>query len=237
MNPEEFDELLACHALGALDGDERQSVEARLASDPEARDRLRHFEEAAMLAAYELGPPEHVWDRITRVIFPGDPRVPHPRRLVGRSAPPSGMPTRVLAGLAAAACVAALVTGIVLATTGGNATSANLAVVAHAAQSAPGARLTALRGPDGRVAASAVVLPNGSGYLTARLARLGPGRTYQLWAMGNATISLGVLGPRPGVVAFTLVGDSRHLAITDEAAPGVSVTQRTPSATGELPSI
>jgi len=97
--------------------------------------------------------------------------------------------------------------------------------------------LATLDRADGAVAAHVVVLPTGAGYLTSRLAPLRADRTYQLWATGDGrTVSLGVLGPHPTVVAFTLVGDAHRLAVTDEAAGGVAVSHQPPTATGELPS-
>lgn len=235
MTPEELDELLAAYALDAIDDDDRRLVDERVASDPEARQRLAQLEEAVMLAAHELGPPDHVWDRLAADVFPGEPRVPHPRLLVNRARPRRSA-RRIVAGLAAAACIAALATGIVLATTAGS-PNPNLSAAAHAAQDAPGARLADLRGTDGTVAASAVVLPNGSGYLTSQLSALATGRTYQLWALtSNGAVSLGVLGPHPQVAAFTLVGGARRLIVTNEAAGGVAESQQAPTAAGDLPS-
>ena len=51
---------------------------------------------------------------------------------------------------------------------------------------------------DGNVLATAVVLPDGTGYLTSELPALPAGRTYQLWGVDNRnTISLGVMGRNP----------------------------------------
>jgi anti-sigma factor RsiW len=233
MNSDAFDELLACYALGAIDDDDRRTVEERLATDPEARERLEAYERAVMVAANEVGPPDHVWDHLTRAAFPGALRVPHPRRLAGR-ANRRARATRRVAEFAAVGCLAALATGVAFAVIGDHSSSTNLPAIARAAENAPGARRSALRRPDGTVAASAVVLPNGSGYLTSHLARLGSGRTYQLWARGNTTISLGVLGAHPQTVAFTLVGAPRLLLITDEPSPGVPLSHQPPSAAGEL---
>src|SRR5260370_25275161 len=85
MTPEEFDDLLAAYALDAVDDDDRRTVDERLAIDPEARQRLAALEGVVRLAAHELGPPDHVWDRLAADVFPGEPRVPHPRLLVNRS--------------------------------------------------------------------------------------------------------------------------------------------------------
>jgi len=237
MTPDEFDDLLASHALDALDDTDRHLVEQRLADDAAVRARYAELEQTVLAAAHELGPPDHVWDRLAGAVFPGEPRVPHPRLLVRRGPRPGRLARRVVAGLAAAACVAALVTSVVLATSSGSSTTTSLSSAARAAGTAPGARLAALRRPDGTVAATAVVLPNGSGYLSSSLPALGPGRTYQLWATsGDTTVSLGVLGPDPSVAAFTLVGAAQGLAVTNEVAGGVVVSQQPPAAVGQLPS-
>ena len=237
MSPDDFDALLASHALDALDDAERQLVEERLADDPAIRAQYAALEQTVVAAAHELGPPDHVWDRLAGAVFPGEPRVPHPRLLVHRGAPRRRLGQRVLVGLAAAACVAALVTGVVLAANSGSSSTTNLSSAERAATAAPGARLAALHRPDGTVAVMAVVLPNGSGYLSSTLAPLGAGRTYQLWATnGHTTVSLGVLGPDPGVAAFTLVGAAQGLAVTNEVAGGVVVSQQPPAAVGQLPS-
>lgn len=238
MNPEQLDELLACYALDALDAlddADRRLVDEVVAEDADARARLAALQRAVVLTAHEVGPPDHVWEGLASRAFPGQEFLVAPR--LAPFARRRRIQTRLLVG-AAAACVAALVTGVVLITSvsGGGGARPQLASVAQASARAPGARVVALRADDGTEAASAVVLPDGSGYLTSRLGRLGPGRTYQLWgSTGQQTISLGVLGPDPGVVAFTAVGNTDRLLITDEAAPGVPVTHRTPTAAGDLP--
>ena len=74
--------------------------------------------------------------------------------------------------------------------------------------------------------ATAVVLPDGTGYLTSQLPRLPAGRTYQLWGVDNRnTISLGVMGRDPDVVAFQAAGHPAAIAVTEERAGGVPVTQ------------
>ena len=86
---------------------------------------------------------------------------------------------------------------------------------------------------DGSQVATAVVLLDGKGYLSSSLPPLDPSRTYQLWALqGNERISLGVLGPDPKVVAFTLPGNPSGIAVTNEVAGGVMSTTKTPVAVG-----
>ncbi|MGH9226342.1 MAG: anti-sigma factor domain-containing protein, partial [Acidimicrobiales bacterium] len=98
------------------------------------------------------------------------------------------------------------------------------------------ARRATLTSTDGQYSAEAVLLPDGTGYLTnANLPTLPSGRTYQLWAVvGSAKISVGVLGERPRVVAFQAAGNVSALAITDEVAGGVVASVRQPTVVGTV---
>jgi hypothetical protein len=106
---------------------------------------------------------------------------------------------------------------------------------AEAALADPDARTTALRSDDGAVVVSAVLLPDGRGYLYRDdLRPLPEGRTYQLWALGRAEpISVGVLGRDPGVVPFVVSPGISGLAISDEVAGG-AVAPSEPLAAGEF---
>lgn len=69
------------------------------------------------------------------------------------------------------------------------------------------------------------------------LAALPDDRTYQLWGVvGNRTISLGLLGPHPGIVPFSVAGSApvTEFAITDEVAGGVVTSHNNPVAVGAL---
>jgi len=69
------------------------------------------------------------------------------------------------------------------------------------------------------------------------LAPLPADRTYQLWAVvGDRTISLGLLGSRPGIVPFSVAGNApvTEFAITSEVAGGVVVSHNAPIAVGAL---
>ena len=99
--------------------------------------------------------------------------------------------------------------------------------MADATRRAPGARAGTLTG-EGTPDVPVVVGADGRGYLFGTdLPALPRDRTYQLWAVdGPAPVSLAVLGPDPGVVAFS-AGDAAALAITNEPAPG-AVAYNTP---------
>ena len=62
-------------------------------------------------------------------------------------------------------------------------------------------------------------------------------RTYQLWGVvGKRAISLGLLGPHPGIVPFSVAGSASvtAFAITDEVAGGVVTSTNQPVAVGAL---
>jgi cytochrome c-type biogenesis protein CcmE len=111
MNPDRLDELLACYALDALDDADRRLVDELLTEDPAARARLDELEEAVVLSGHEVGPPDHVWEGIARRAFPGQEPIVAPR--LAPFTRRRRVRTRLLIA-AAAACVAALATGLVL---------------------------------------------------------------------------------------------------------------------------
>ena len=101
----------------------------------------------------------------------------------------------------------------------------------------PQAQRVALRSSDGRISAAAALLPDGDGFLVAdSLPALSADRTYQLWALaGSQKISAGVLGARPGVVAFRYAASGlAGFAVTAERAGGVVETQNAPVVLGNL---
>ena len=65
--------------------------------------------------------------------------------------------------------------------------------------------------------------------------KLTAAQTYQLWGLTKQhTISLGVMGNNPKVVAFTVAGRPLGLAITTETAGGVAVSTQAPAAVGNF---
>ena len=106
----------------------------------------------------------------------------------------------------------------------------------QSALGAPDAELVELRSPDGEHEVRAV-LTGGAGYIhAAGLPELSEDRTYQLWAdMGGSLISLGVLGNRPEVAVFAMNSGVLGLAITEETASGVVVSDQVPLVYGVMP--
>jgi anti-sigma factor RsiW len=154
------------------------------------------------------------------------------------------------AGLvAAAAAVLALVFGLQVHHLNGQVNALQsgpqMSAAEHAALASPSTRKiplasTATTGANS-MPATIVLTSVGTGFLvndtSGGLAPLPSDRTYQLWGVvGDRTISLGLLGPHPGVVPFSVAGSAAvtEFAITDEVAGGVVKTAHQPVAVGVL---
>jgi hypothetical protein len=241
LTPEEIKDLLPAYAIDAVDDDERVAIDAYLAADDDARDEVASIQRAAAFLAHTGGPPPvGVWERLEAVIRE-QPRpegeVPPPRLvpLARPTSPPD--PARPWRWLAAAAMIVAIAFFSLWAfDQGGSDPKIDTAALATAAARNPNARHADLRDDAGNTVARAVVLPDGTGYLTsAKLPALGDDRTYQLWGVGDhATISLGVMGTNPKVVAFHVGDAPSALAITNERAGGVASSAEAPTAVGDL---
>jgi hypothetical protein len=183
-----------------------------------------------------------VWERLEAEIAIRRPPVEHGLAPVIPMARPRTRRTPHLGWLVAAAILVVLVVGGLVAALngsddGGPRPEVALAQAAEDAAQAPGARRAVLTAADGRVLATAVMLPDGTGYLTAseRLPGLTREQTYQLWAIdGQSVVSLGVLGPRPSVVAFKAAGGPASVALTAEPAGGVVAPSHSPDAAGNF---
>jgi anti-sigma-K factor RskA len=223
-----IEELLGAYALDAVDDTERVHIEAYLAGNPRARAEVeRHREVAALLAVGSERPPEGLWDRIAGALEEPAP-APGPR--LARVLPMEQAPRRRRAwfggvAAAAAAVVAAVaVTAIVVDDDDRLTGDAAVAAAYDDALTSPEGRRTELVGEDQPFTADAVLLPNGTGYLSASdLPELPDTETWQLWGVygDDDVISLGVLGNRPGVQPFTAHDDVQALVITREQAGGV----------------
>jgi anti-sigma factor RsiW len=241
---EEVAELLGAYALHAVDPDERSLVEEHLRDCPRCQAELRDHEGVATLLANGGGDaPPGVWDRIAATLEEAPPpmRLPlgeRPRTGGRRLGPRAGW----LLAAAAAAVIAVLGLQVVqqddrIDTLQAALQDASLTRAANRAMSTPGADVAELTSPDGSLQASAVLLPDGSGYLLAHgLPGLDRDRTYQLWGQTDAgLLSLGLLGSHPtDVVAFHAGAPVRSLAITDEEAPGVVQSRNAPVVAGSL---
>jgi len=111
----------------------------------------------------------------------------------------------------------------------------------RAALSLPSTRqvqLTAAAGASAPGRVTVVLTASGTGFVEVHVLRALPtGKTYQLWgSIGGRTISLGLLGPRPAVVPFSVAGDRsvQAFAITAEHAGGVVQSTNPPVVAGEV---
>jgi hypothetical protein len=241
---EEIQELLGAFALDAVDGEERDLVEAHLAGCPRCRAEVeRHRETASLLAHQGERAPDGVWDRIAGALDETPPALDLGR--IGRRS----VPLRVAALTMAVAAAVILFVGVAL----GRRDSGDLdrvgrivdalqkAGLSNAAQAAladPHAEQVNLTSADGRAAAQVVRLADGTGYLVpTKLPALPAGRVYQLWAVrADAKISLGVLGQNPDVSGFRMAGPVVAYAVTEEAAGGVAATANQPVVVGYVKS-
>lgn len=245
---DEIGELLGAYALNAVDAEERSAIEAHLEECPRCRAEVHdHREVAALLGNTGGDAPEGLWDRIASALEEAPPpmrlplAVPSPvvpiagRRRTGRA---------VTAALGAAAAVVIAVLGVEVARQEDELDRLNAALQDDAMLSAvnlalldPAAVESRLTSADGTLSASAVLLPDGTGYLMVDgLPALDPARTYQLWGQtGSGLISLGVLGADPPkVLAFQAGGEVAALAITEEVAGGVSESENPPALLGRF---
>jgi Anti-sigma-K factor rskA/Putative zinc-finger len=237
---EAVEDLLGAYALDAVPEDERRLVEEHLdVCEACRREVMEHRETVALLSGGSAAP-VGVWDRIATELEP--PVNLEARREVRGARRP--LIRRWATGVAAAAAaVAIVVLGVTvveqdrrLDRLAGASEEQALLVAAEAALRDPAARPVTLRSADGAMSVEAVLLPDGTGYLYRNDLRPLPlGQTYQLWALGEADpISAGVLGPNPGVVAFSVDPGISGLAITREIAGGVVAPTTDPLVAGEL---
>lgn len=245
-------DLLGAYALHAVDADEAALVEAHLAECPRCRAEVAdHREVAALLGNSGGAAPDGLWDRIVGALEETAP----PMRLALPEGPASASitPIRaarrpvtsriVVSALAAAAAVVIAVLGVKVVQQEQELDEMQAAMVddallraANAALLDPAAVRADLASPDGGLAVSAVLLPDGSGYLMAQdLPALPADRTYQLWGKTPAgLVSLGVLGGHPEVVPFHSSGAVAALAVTEEQAGGVIQSKNPPTVIGTV---
>lgn len=244
---DEIAELLGAYALHAVDPDERALIDEHLDECPKCRAELRDHEQVATLLGNTGGDaPDGLWDRIAsaleetappmRLDLPAGPAAVIP--LAGRRRPVG----RVAVALVVAAAAVIGILGVKVVDQESRIGDLHEALESDAmvraaglALSDPNAEQAQLASLDGSVTASAVVLPDGSGYLLAQnMPALARGKTYQLWGQTEGgLISLGLLGSDPNdVVAFQCTDGVAALAITEEDAPGVVQSKNPPALAG-----
>jgi Anti-sigma-K factor rskA len=124
-----------------------------------------------------------------------------------------------------------------------NALQAPFSGAVQSALTAPSTKQVQLVAPAGSsratsARATVVLTKSGTGFVQAQgLSRLPADQTYQLWGeVGRKLISLGLLGPHPTVVAFSVAGSTpvTAFAITDEHSGGVVQSNNQPVVSGQV---
>ena len=259
----ELDDLLGAYALDALDEDEQGRVDAYVSTHRQARLEVSRFEDvlAALASAEAAELPPQLWDRVQRQLDPAptaaDPPMPAatPAAVTPVAVTPAAVATPAVTGdelarrrapprtrrwaapaLAAAAALALLASTAAVTTWANNRGQrdpADLVTLARAAEQSPQAQIATLEGTAGSV--RMVLDGSGHGYLLGEaLPTLSEDQTYQLWSLdGSVAVSLGVLGPRPSVVAFP-AGTLRSVALSIEPRGGHNVPTLPTVAAGQL---
>lgn len=226
MTHDQASELLAAHALDALDDSERAALEAHVAGCPRCQaelDSLRGV--AGALGNLVESPPDSVWRSISSRLY-GEGEVVPPPLVVPISARPTPRRWRLAVPVGLAAAVVAVL-AIALSNANGHVSRLQGALKAGevaAALNTPGHRLVDLASAEHAELMRFVLLPDGRGYLlTSHLPSLSARQTYQLWGIvkGKA-ISIGLMGRDPRFVTFTVSSTPRPatLAVTVEPAGG-----------------
>ncbi len=249
----DLEELLGAYALDAVDDVERDFVDQHLPTCARCRAEVEeHREVAALLAHSGAAAPEGLWNRIAESLEGGEaPELVLPPTSPFRP-PPALAPaltrrswrTRATAVVMAAAAVVIAVLGVQIKDQDqrldGMARLLSIDALERsfqAAEAAPGSEVVEVESFDGLHDAQAVVTEEGRGYLQASsLPRLPEGRTYQLWGdTGSQRVSIGPLGADPAVVPFEVSEQFVGVAITEEAEPGVIVSDQPVLSFGLLP--
>ena len=223
----------ATRAINALPAEEADAFDALAAEDEHLRSYLDQFWQVADelvegLPNVSPAPSPVIWERIAQEVGfeensaqPTDDSNVVPIRNRGRN---------LL--LSVASVAAALVIGV---TAGSVMTDSetDLRQIAVAAASESGSTSIEMADPStSDLAASAVLTADGTGYVIAdSLPALAADRTYQLWVIvDDQVISAGLLGNAPDVVQFRAEGNIVGMAISEEVAGGVVVSENDPVA-------
>lgn len=223
-------ELLPLYALDALEGAERDEVEAHMDECELCLLELGRFQTVTAAFAEDEPPPQHLWERIHSALGE-EPELGHAAEVIDLSELDRRRNRAVLWAAAAAAVVALVLGGIALSQRAFlNDLTGEQAVVAAAEQAAdsPGAFVGEFL-VGGNSVAGVVLTVDGRGFIvpTDQLEPLDPARTYQLWVItaDEKVISGGVLGRDPKASTFTWTGEISGFALTREMAGGVVVSE------------
>lgn len=224
----------AARALNALPAEEAAQFDAAAETDRYLSDHLDSFRRVA--TQLTSGLPEivpvaspEIWERIVTETGIGTEDKPNNRDETVVPIRKRTLPTL----LAIVSVAAALFVGVAIGDIAGN-TTPSMRDVAAAAAAEPGATTVVMTSPVGAtgINAEVVVTSNGTGYLLGEsLPALTDERTYQLWLIvDDQIVSAGLLGNDPDVVQFRAEGNIVGMAISNETAGGVAVSEAEPTA-------
>jgi len=219
----------ATYALNALPADEAERFEATngqpLADDVASFRRVAVALTDGLLDIVPAASPE-LWDRISAATDVTDPDAAQ-RTLQPRRFRPGFMM------LAAAALIAVVAVGATSLLAIRDVSTDSRSLAAAAATSSDTVAVT-LTSPNGvaDIQAEVVISADGTAYVIAdALPRLNDDHTYQLWLIvDDRVVSAALLGPDPEVVEFRAEGDIAGIAISNEIAGGVVVSEVAPTA-------
>lgn len=244
MTHDEAWELLGVYALDAVDGEERDDLEAHVALCVRCSSELDALR-AVSSSMGNHGEPASpaLWERISSHLYDDVGPTAPVRPLVLTAAAPDPRlaarharrrrPTYVISALTLAAAVLVGLFSVALADANHHITQLNSALkaastateqsLARVALATPGHQEVTLSGGHSASLAR-FVLVDGHGYLiSSNMAALPATETYQLWGIVHGTpISLGVMGSKPSRVTFTFAGTAppSEMAITVEPSGG-----------------
>jgi hypothetical protein len=229
LSHDELRSLLAASAVNALPSDEAEQLEKHLKRCSHCRTELGEFETTtSMLVDPSSEPPPGLWDEIVATIeHSGHETMPQSlRRVVKRRR----WWVQGWAMAAAGAAAAVVVLAVAVANLQGDVNHLQNQAIGQvlpnavtSALSSPRHQVVQLRTTSGVDLARAVITTSGNSYLVPTTLRaLGSGQTYQLWAeSGGKAVSLGVLGPSPGISLFRVESGMTALMLTAEPRGGV----------------
>ena len=243
LSHDELRSLLAASALNALPSNEAEQLDMHLKQCSHCRTELIEFETtASLLVDPSTQAPPGLWDEIVATISqPAPESVPESlRRVVKRHR----WWVQGWAVGAAVAAVAVIVLAISVASLQGDvdhlqnqAITPELSGAVANALSTPGHQVVQLESTSGADLARAVITTSGNAFLVpTQLRGLGAGLTYQLWAESRGkAVSLGVLGPSPGISLFRVESGMTALMLTAEPSGGVPAPTSNVLAMGGVP--
>jgi anti-sigma factor RsiW len=250
MTHDEASELLAALALDAVDDAEREAIEEHLVQCPHCQSELDALREVAGVLGNSVEPlPEKLWTRIASGIYDHRDVTPPLAALTGErlGAPIThrrrSLARRVTRSVALPLAVVVAILSFQLANADHRASQLQHALASDhgevvAALATPGHQLVNLTSSTHQRLVQFVLVPDGRGYLVnSQLPTLAPSQTYQLWdVIGKKAVSIGLMGPSPRHVTFTLAGTTgaSELAITVEPSGGTITPSTSITASGAV---